>query len=153
MSEKLDVIHRTLRGGHGNFENTPEKNLGNDASINELVSATSQKIDQQKQQLKKQKDQAQLAFEKKKAAKELAVMKTKQQDQLNRIKESDLEEDVFGDKFGRAGYWLKQHANRFQMYVKQGDMKKAEFHRQKMAEYKRAAYGALNNPAKQLKIT
>jgi hypothetical protein len=61
-------------------------------------------------------------------------------------------EIVSGEKYGRANHWYRQHLNRYQMYLKKGDLAKAETHRRKAQEYKRRSYIALDNPEKQLHI-
>jgi hypothetical protein len=61
-------------------------------------------------------------------------------------------EIVSGEKYGRANHWYRQHLNRYRMYLKKGDLAKAETHRRKAQEYKRRSYIALDNPEKQLHI-
>jgi len=68
------------------------------------------------------------------------------------VKESLDETAIAQEKSGRANYWYRQHTNRYQMYLRNGDMAKAEAHRKKAIEFKRRSYDALDNPEKLMKF-
>lgn len=109
------------------------------------------KMDAQRQQVQKQKEQIRMQLAQQKAAKQEQAMKQKGEKSLEKIKETEEldERQVMRVRtFGRASKLQQLHNKQYSRFAASGDMAKAELHRKRAIEYKRIQYQAKDNPGK-----
>ena len=118
----------------------PEPVVEETVEVVEVVNPVAQKLAAQRQQIAKQRGQMKVQFQQAKANKEMGAEKNKEQKELSKIKEDEFLDE--GPSYGQANAKWRDQIKKYHMYLAAGDVKKAEQHRKKAEQYKRAIYAA-----------